>query len=116
MKSNMIISSKTMRRRVWLEIAPHKGAGNEIKAQDIADRMGLSEVQVRMIVKAIIEEENQIICSNGNGFFLPSNSTEVIKYAESLKGRIISINKRLNSLKHLIPEKFFKDIQTELFG
>ena len=104
-----------MRRKVWLEIADHRGAGNEIKAPVIAERLGLSEVQVRMIVKAIIEEESQIICSNGNGFFLPVNSAEVIKYAESLKSRIISINQRLNSLKHLIPTKFFKDLQTELF-
>lgn len=93
-----ITDSIEMRRKVWREIASHRGEGNEIKAPAIGQRLGLSEVQVRMIVKAIIEEENQVICSNGNGFFIPVKPEEALKYAESLKSRIISINKRLNSL------------------
>ena len=111
-----IIDSISMRRMVWMEIADHKGEGNEIKAPVVAANLGINEVQVRMIVKSIIEEENQVICSNVNGFFMPICKEEVMKYAESLKGRIISINQRLNSLKLLIPKKFYEDLQTELFG
>jgi len=114
MSKGAIIGSIELRRAVWRQIAPHQGEGNEIKAPAIAQRLGLNEVQVRMIVKAIIEEENQVICSNSNGFFIPVKPEEALKYAESLKSRIISINKRLNSLKHLIPEKFYKDMQMEL--
>jgi len=115
MSRSIIIGSIELRRAVWRQIAPHKGAGNEIKAPVIGERLGLSEVQVRMIVKAIIEEEGQVICSNGNGFFIPITADEALKYAESLKSRIISINKRLNSLKSLIPRKFFDNLQAELF-
>lgn len=111
---NISIESVYMRRRVWREIAKRR-VGNEITAKEIGARLGISEVAVRMIVKAIIEEEGQLICSNTSGFFIPTKEEDVLEYAESLRGRIISINKRLNSIKKLLPEKYFREMQIELW-
>lgn len=97
-------------------VSHHRGAEHTIKAEQIATALDLCESQVRAIIKALIEEDGKIICSNANGFFIPVKPEEALKYAESLKSRIISINHRLNSLKNLIPVEFFKELQMELFN
>jgi malonyl CoA-acyl carrier protein transacylase len=103
--------------RVLAVLRSHTGRRAAIRAKAMAAMLGITEREVRDVVKTLIEEHHVPIASSVEapyGFFMPATPEEVEAYANSLKSRIRSIATRLHAFEASTADKIIK--QLDLFG
>lgn len=80
-----------------------------IRAQAIAEMVGVTEGEVREAIKTLIEVYGQAICATTEkpyGYFFPGDAEEGEQYAAPVKSRIKSDQERLNALERNLLTKF----------
>lgn len=108
------MKSLTNKLLVWEILQSHKGKANSISQNDLAAQVGVQPRCAREIVKSLIENDREKICSNydaGGGYFIPESDAEIKEARQKLKSHAISIFKRYSALDGNI-----KELQMELFG
>jgi len=87
----------------------HSAVGREIPMSTLASKFGLTQRNLRDVVKSAITVYNFKICSNTNGYYAPDNVSErdikpLVKAAESSMMRIFRVGgrKELDKLFHSV--------------
>ena len=95
------------------------GRANAMSARDIAERTGLSDVQVRQTVRSLIMERGFLVASavdDPPGFFIAETPDEIITATRSLRHRGIMILVRAARLQKSSLEMVFNQGRLELEG
>lgn len=95
-------------------IKSHVGHENAITARKIAEQLKLfgayDDRKVRMIIRRIIEEKQETICSsdrgNPNGFFYPRNEQELLDNIQDIDGDIAGYRRNRDNLSRAGAKRF----------
>lgn len=103
--------------RVWTLIAARQGRAHAIGAADLARQSGLSNRDVRRVIKTLIEQYASPIASTPTppaGYYIPETIEEVLATTESLKSRALSILTRMARLRRVVLPEVLHQLSLEL--
>lgn len=93
---------------LWAILRTRRGRARAVSAAKLAHWTGLPERQVRKLLKEMIESHHLPIASAPTppaGFFVPTTELEVDEVCRSLRGRALSILRRMACLRRIsLPE------------
>lgn len=102
---------------VWTLIAARQGRAQAIGAADLARQSGLSNRDVRRVIKTLIEQYASPIASTPTppaGYYIPKTIEEVLATTESLKSRALSILTRMARLRRVALPEVLHQLSLEL--
>ncbi len=98
-----------------LELLRH-GRQSARSVSFLSEQTGLSSVEVRRIVKHLVEEHNIMIVSavgSPAGYYYPVTNEEYMAGVKQLENRIISLAKRLRAINRQAYERIFGQMRIE---
>ncbi len=85
-----------MRSNKPLKLADYLSVGEEnaITAKTLAKLLGWNERDVTITVNAL-RKRGKIICSSGNGFWLPADDRDIENFVRQMQSRIVDMQKAM---------------------
>lgn len=77
----------------------HIGEENAIKGEELAEFLGVKEVDIRQAKFHEIIEEGELIGSSANGYFIISSKEELDKVCKTYTSRIKEMSRVIRALK-----------------
>jgi len=110
------MSMSPMEEDLWAILRTRRGRARAVSAAKLAHWTGLTERQVRAVLKAMIETHHLPIASTPQhpaGFFIPTTEAEVEEACRSLRGRALSILRRMACLRRISLPQLWQQLALE---
>lgn len=101
---------------LWAILRTRRGRARAVSAQKLAHWTSFPERQVRRALKELIEQHHRPIASTPQapaGFFVPESRAEVEAVCASLRGRALSILRRMACLRQIAMPQLLEQLQLE---
>ena len=91
------MSKKTLNLIDFLSV----GEENAVTAKELSKILNWSTREVTIAVNAL-RKKGEIICSSGNGFYLPCDDADIRNFVRQMNSRITDMRKAMKSAKEYL--------------